>query len=75
MVTWFIIGLVVGLVVGIIAAAFIFRQKPIGTLRIDTSDPDGPYPFLEIPPGGIYLIQSKKYITLKVNTENYISQK
>lgn len=75
MASWFMVGFVVGLIVGIIGVAFIFRQKPVGTLRIDTSDPDGPYPFLELPPDGFYTIQNKKYVVLKVNTESYISQK
>lgn len=75
MATWFMTGLVIGLVVGILTSAFIFRQKPVGTLRIDTSDPDGPYPFLEIPPDEFYAIRSKNYITLKVSTESYISHK
>ena len=68
---WF----VAGLIVGIVSVAFIFRQKPVGTLRIDCSDPDGPYPFLELPRDGFQSILSKKRIVLKVNKESYISQK
>ena len=70
-----VIWFVAGLIVGIIVAMFIFRQKPVGTLRIDNSDPDGPYPFLELPPDGLYVIQSKNRVVLNVSTENYISQK
>lgn len=71
MIIWFIVGLIVG----IIGALFIFRQRPVGTLRIDTSDPDGPYPFLEIPPDWFQKITKKDRIVLKVSTESYISQK
>lgn len=74
-VIWFIAGLIIGLIVGIVSVVFIFGQKPVGTLRIDHSDPDdGPYPFLELPPDGLHLIQSKKQVVLTVSTENYISQ-
>lgn len=72
---WFIMGLIVGLIVGIIGVSFIFRQKPIGTLRIDSSDPDGPYPFLELPPDGIQAITSSKRVVLDVRTDSYISHK
>lgn len=74
-VMWFIVGLIIGVIVGIIGVVFIFRQKPVGTLRIDTSDPDGPYPFLELPRDGFYKIQSKKQVVLNVSTESYISHK
>ena len=74
-VMWLIIGILIGLIVGIVGVMFIFRQKPVGTLRIDTSDPDGPYPFLELPPDGFTRIQNKKRIVLSVSMKNYISQK
>lgn len=46
----------------------------IGTLRIDTSDPDGPFMFLELSKD-VNAVASKKYVVLKVNLKNYISQK
>lgn len=75
MVGWFMVGFVTGLIVGIIGIAFIFRQEPVGTLRIDSSDPDGPYPFLELPPNGLEEILNKDQVVLKVSTKSYISQK
>lgn len=49
--------------------------EPIGTLRIDTSDPDdGPYLFLELSKD-LNRIRNKKYVTLKVNSNDYISRK
>ena len=50
------------------------KRKPIGTLRVDSSDPDGPYLFLELEtdPG---VIKKEKYVLLKVDTKSYISQK
>lgn len=49
-------------------------QKPVGTLRIDTSDPDGPYLFLELHTP-INEVMRHKTVTLDVNLESYISQK
>ncbi len=64
----FILGFLVGC--GITAA--IFRRKCIGTLRVDTSDSDGPFIFLEASKS-IDVIASKKTVMLKVNLKNYIS--
>lgn len=49
------------------------RENSVGTLRIDTSDPDGPYLFLElhIP---VNEVVKQKQVTLDVNTQSYISQ-
>ena len=49
------------------------HHKPIGTRRVDQSDlDDGPYLFLEMS-GDPKKLTNQKYITLKVNLENYIS--
>lgn len=66
---------VVGLMLGGLITIVTLRRRSIGTLRVDESDPDdGPYLFLELekscPPE---VIKRKKYVTLKVNVENYIS--
>lgn len=50
------------------------KRKPIGTLRIDSSDPDGPYLFLELETDP-NIIKKEKYVLLKVNTKSYISHK
>lgn len=49
-------------------------KDPVGTLRIDTSDPDGPYLFLELHTP-ISEVMQHKQVTMDVNTESYISQK
>lgn len=64
----FIVGFLVG---GGITVA-IFKAKYVGTLRVDTSDPDGPFIFLEASKS-IDFIASKKSVMLKVNLKNYIS--
>ena len=50
------------------------KRKPIGTLRVDSSDPDGPYLFLELE-ANPDVIKKEKYVLLKVDTKSYISQK
>ena len=64
-----IISALIGFVIGI------NHHKPVGTLRVDQSDPDdNPYLFLELS-GDPKKLPNQKYITLKVNIENYISHK
>ena len=44
-----VIAFIAGLFVGWMIAAIILRhKKAIGSLRVETSDPDGPYLFLEL---------------------------
>lgn len=63
---------------GIIFAIWISKSKPFtkssGALRIDSSDPDGPYFFLELTET-IDSVQKKRKILLDVDLKNYISQK
>lgn len=54
--------------------AHIMKTMPIGTLRVDRSDPDGTYLFLELHPGGIEEIQRSKRVVLEVNMKSYLSQ-
>ena len=68
------IGLLIGIMVGVLLSRFIFREKPVGSLRVDESDPDsGPYLFLELSHKGADAIYKKKYVVLKVNIKDYIS--
>lgn len=74
-----IVGVISGAVAGILGfwiGYLIYRKKPkdpIGTLRVDTSDPDGPYLFLELHTP-VSEVMKQKQVTLDVNTESYISQ-
>ncbi len=63
---------IVGCLVGCGIAVTILRPKCVGTLRVDTSDPDGPFIFLEASKS-IDFISSKKSVMLKVNLKSYIS--
>ena len=66
--------LLIGTVIGLILSRFIFKEKPVGLLRVDQSDLDsGPYLFLELSHEGANAIYKKKYVLLKVNIQDYIS--
>lgn len=70
------ICLIVGILIGLLISKFIFRDKPIGSLRIDSSDLDsGPYLFLEVDPGGMSDIYKKQRVCLRIKIKNYISHK
>lgn len=65
----------VGIVAGCIISRIISRMKIVGSLRIDTSDPeDGPYLFLELSQN-MDVVAKKKYVVLKVNLNGFIPQK
>lgn len=68
-----VIGIAGGML-GYILTKHIYSKKPIGVLRIDSSDPDGPYLFLELETDP-NVLKKEKYVTLKVDTKSYISQK
>lgn len=64
-----------GFLIGGVVIAVVLYEKPVGTLRIDTSDPDeAPYLFLELSES-VVKIYDKKQVTFDVNTQNYISRK
>lgn len=72
-----IFALILGIVIGVVIGYFLFSRRkdtPVGNLRIDQSDPDGPYLFLELDqPIGNWSRQ--KDIRLTVKNENYASHK
>lgn len=67
-----IAGILAATLTGVIKA--LRRHKPVGVLRIDASDPDGPYMFLELSED-ISAVMEAEQVTLKVDTRGYISQK
>lgn len=71
-----LIWLLVGILIGLLVSRFIFKDKPIGSLRVDQSDPySEPYLFLELDQGGMNDIYKKQYVRLRVKIKNYISHK
>ena len=67
---FFILGMAVG-----VAAIYIWlTAKSDGTLLIDSSDPDGPYMFLEVG-RSIEDIRKKPFVILRVNLKSYLTRK
>lgn len=70
----FIVMLLIGFIGGLIIGNA-FRKTPVsGTLRVDSSDPDGPYLFLELEEN-VDIVKRKDCVTLKVDNSGYLSQK
>lgn len=69
-----VIYVVIGILIGFIGASVIRRKHPVGFLRIDKSDPDGPYLFLELKKS-INEIVTQKTVLLEVKRENFIPHK
>lgn len=66
---------VVGVLVGGVCITIMTRIKSVGSIRVDTSDPnDSPYLFLELSKD-IDVLYRKRHIMLKVNTVNLIPPK
>lgn len=63
---------VIGMVIGCVFSSIVRRSKSVGKLRIDTSDPDGPFMFLELSKG-VGDISAKKQVLLQVDLKSYIS--
>lgn len=66
-----VIVFVIGMVIGCIFSSIVRRSKSVGKLRIDTSDPDGPFMFLELSKG-VGDISDKKQVLLQVDLKSYI---
>ena len=78
---WIVIAALAGLVLGVVISFWCFtgwvKEKKVGTLREDNSDPEaGPYLFLELDRGGLAKIQSKdkQIVCMYVNRQNYIQE-
>lgn len=60
--------LLVGMLIGAVVAMKLLVKKPIGTLKVDSSDPDSaPYLFLEIDNGKAYKLRKDKHVMLRVD--------
>ena len=72
------IAILLSVTIGYIFGGLTKRKKikPIGNLRIDQSDPEQPYMFLELDSSitDLNQIMNEKQITLEVVVKNYITQ-
>lgn len=69
------LALIISFVFGYVTGRVLKKQKPgetFGNLRVDRSDPDGPYLFLELDRDPDLLFV-RKDVTFHVVNENYIS--
>lgn len=66
-----VIVFAVGVIIGCVISSIIRRAKSVGKLRIDTSDPDGPFMFLELSKG-VGDISARKQVLLQVDLNSYI---
>ena len=67
-----VIVFVIGMVIGCVFSSIVQRSKSVGKLRIDTSDADGRFMFLELSKG-VGDISTKKQVLLQVDLKSYIS--
>ena len=69
-------GVLIGIFIGMVWRGLYLKANSIGDLRVDHSDPDGGYLFLELYKGqNLQTIEQQDYVMLKVKVENFISQK
>lgn len=69
-----VVYVVVGIMIGFVGSSIIRRKHPVGFLRIDKSDPDGPYLFLELKKS-VNEIIAQRTILLEVKREDFIPHK
>lgn len=69
----FLIGFLIGAIIGLVISLN-KSPKRVGNLRMDHSDPDSPYLFLELEENMDDLLKQKE-VALRVRVEDYISQK
>ena len=65
---------VLGVIIGCVVTYLVSRLRSPGTIVIDHSDPDSPYPFLEgkIP---LSMLEKRKCGMFQIEKRNYLSQK
>lgn len=62
----------VAIVIGFVIGRVLPRERPLGDLRVDRSDPIcEPYLFLELDTD-VYAVMRKKHVTFRVKVENLL---
>lgn len=71
-----VVGAMLGICIGMVWRGVYLKRNAIGDLRVDHSDPDSPYLFLELSGNqSVRTIEQQNYVVLKVRVEDLISQK
>ena len=72
---WYVLCVILGAIVGAVIAFRIFlRSKSSGQLRVNDTDLDGPYLFLQLQ-ASPYELMKKNFVTLEVKIDKTNSQK
>lgn len=69
---WLGIGTIVGVVLTTIVTLILQHHRTVGNLREDRSDPDSPYLFLELTPGGYDKLHKLSRVELNVLLKDYL---
>lgn len=69
-----VIYVFIGVLIGFAVSFVVRRKHSVGFLRIDKSDPDGPYLFLELKKS-VNEIVTQKTVLLEVKREDFIPHK
>ena len=69
-----IVYVIIGIVIGFAVSFIIRRKRPVGFLRIDKSDSDGPYLF-QFQKKSVNEIIAQKTVLLEVKREDFIPHK
>lgn len=70
---YLVIGFI-GFILGLFFMAYGMAVKTVGTIRVDSSNEDGPYLFLELNKP-LSEVSAQKYVVVNVDTRSYIPQK
>lgn len=67
-----LVSVVIGFIIGFIIGRVLPRERPLGDLRVDRSDPTcEPYLFLELGTD-VHNIMNKKHVTFRVKVKNFL---
>jgi len=70
-----VIVALISYIIGVAAGIFVHRDRPIGDLRVDHSDPcDGPHLFLELDTD-VPSIMNKSCVVLRVKVKDFLPHK
>ncbi len=70
-----IIVVIISFGLGVLVGTIVHRDRPVGDLRVDHSDPDGgPYLFLELDTD-VPTIMRKSHVMLRVKVKDFLPHK
>ncbi len=70
----YLVAGIIGFILGLFFMAYGIAIKIVGTIRVDSSNEDGPYLFLELDKP-LSDVLTQKYVVVNVDTSSYIPQK